>query len=52
MTSKSLYLYSNEEIRDRIRKEAIKLCEELAPYAIEIIVHDVLKNIRVFVRCK
>ena len=49
---KSLYLYSNEEIRDRIRKEAIRLCEELAPYAIEITVYEPLKNVRVFVRCK
>lgn len=50
--TRSLYFYSDEEVRDRIRKEAMRLCEELAPYAIEIIVHDVLKNIRVFVRCR
>jgi len=50
--SRKLIYHSNEEVKDRIRKEAMKLCEELSPIAVEIEIIDGLRNVKVFVRCR
>jgi len=43
--------YSVKEIKAYLRAEAIKVCEELSPIAVEVGIIDALRNVKVFVKC-
>ena len=49
--NRTLASYSLQEVKRMLREEAKKLCERLAPVAVEVEVVDVLRSIRVFVKC-